>query len=34
MKKENRDRLFLAVMMTKKEPRIIKKKHYKRYGKK
>ena len=34
MKKENRDRLFQAVMMTKKEPRIIKKKHYKRYGKK
>ena len=34
MKKENQMRLFLAVMMTKKEPRIIKKKHYKRYGKK
>ena len=33
MKKENQLRLFLAVMMTKKPERIIKKKHYKRHRK-
>lgn len=34
MKKENQMRLFVAVMLTKKAERIIKKKHYKRYGRK
>ncbi len=34
MKKENQSRLFVAVLLTQKEPRIIKKKHYKRYGRK
>jgi len=32
MKKDNQSRLFVAVLLTQKEPRIIKKKHYKRYG--
>jgi hypothetical protein len=33
MKRDNFMRLVLAVLMTRKEPRIIKKKHYKRYKK-